>query len=183
MKASFVSINITSNNVLLNKNGIPILFYWNGLEPIEKLLKESELFRNYLNENVMNDIFYPDASINYLYYNTAGETEEEKYGEGHIDIEEMFPMCECPNMINTYLKGYFGYLYTKVFKEKYSFDDVFERDIINIYDKLLAKYPNRVSKNIIVNYISSELQQRTKLNAASVKTILDTLNNILINKE
>ena len=54
MQDSLVAFNIISNNKLLNKNEVPVLFYWNGeTNLIESIFSDSG-FYSFLKNTVFN---------------------------------------------------------------------------------------------------------------------------------
>ena len=56
-----------------------------------------------------------------------------------------------------------------------------EGDIINIYEKIQNKYPKRVNKETITNYIRSELTKDNQLSTQNIDFCINKL-NILINE-
>jgi hypothetical protein len=59
---------------------------------------------------------------------------------------------------------------------------VWEDNIIDIYKKIQHKYPNKISKNTVINYVRSELYQTYKLNTNNINWIINNLTNILSNE-
>ena len=76
-------------------------------------------------------------------------------------------------------------LYSKAFNGK-SYDKlkVFNEDIIiDIYDEIKNKYKERLLKNTLINWVRSEINKQENLNEENENYIIDTLTNILKNKE
>ena len=61
MLESLVAINIISEDKIINKNGTPLLFYWDGEQDIYEALKSGSDFIDYLMHTVINKDKYTNA--------------------------------------------------------------------------------------------------------------------------
>ena len=86
MKDSLVSINITIDDRILNKNNVPILFYWNGEgTSLIKSIYEDPSFKSLLCNLVINYDNYADAKLSFFYF--LYENDNEKYIEDFSIIQ------------------------------------------------------------------------------------------------
>ena len=85
-----------------------------------------------------------------------------------------------------YLWNHFKFLYESAYHEKYA-DDVslFDMDecILDIYDQIQSKYPKRVIKSTVINYIRGELQKTDKLSMENTDWIIFQLEKLLNERE
>jgi hypothetical protein len=84
-----------------------------------------------------------------------------------------------------YINKIFNYLYNCSYKEDYNISSnplLWEDNIIDIYKKIQHKYPNKISKNTVINYIRSELLQTYNLNTDNTNWIINKVINILGNE-
>ena len=94
MNDVIVSMNIFHRDFddvhLLNKNSIPILFYWDKNDNFEKKLIEDENFRKLIDEKCLNSKLYTNSVIGYtmLTINDSDEKWEDKY----IEIQDLFTL-------------------------------------------------------------------------------------------
>ena len=72
MTESFVSLNVYNNinntNNLLNKDGIPLLFYCNDINVLHKQLLDDLNFREFINKNCFLPEIYENTYISYFYF-------------------------------------------------------------------------------------------------------------------
>ena len=188
MKDSLVAINIISKDKLINKNGVPILFYWNGENTLIKSLYEDESFKSLLRNTVINHYNYTDAKLVFFYF--LYENGEEKYIEDISMIQNGMPLSslddESRMFYKTYLWHHFEFLYDSAFHEPYEKNmSLFDVDdsILDVYDKIQDKYPKRVIKSTVVNYIRGELQKTDKLSIENTDWIIAQLEKLLTERD
>lgn len=192
MKESLVAINIVKNNCeLLNPSSVPILLYWN--DKVNKTIAE-EIFNNeksykYIVNKCCNIENYTTSILSFFYFKDINDDNEEDYVEYSIDIQSLFQLSVLNDENNFFYKNYinniFNYLYNCSYKEDYMISSnplVWEDNIIDIYKKIQHKYPNKISKNTVINYVRSELYQTYKLNTNNINWIINNLTNILSNE-
>lgn len=185
MTESFVSLNVYNNinntNNLLNKDGIPLLFYCNDINVLHKQLLEDLNFREFINKNCFLPEIYENTYISYFYF----ILENEEYYSETINIQNLIPFSKMNNIeINfykVYIKGIFENLYRLSFKTQYddtnmSFD--IDNILIDIYTQLKNKYKEKITKITLINYVRSELQ-KTNLLTDNINWIIIQLENIL----
>lgn len=192
MKESLVAINIIKNGYeLLNPSSVPILLYWNDKE--NKTIQE-EIFNNktsydYIINKCCNIENYTYSGLSFFYFKDVNDDAIEDYIEYSIDIQTLFNLSSLHDEDNIFYKDYinkiFNYLYNCSYKEDYNISSnplLWEDNIIDIYKKIQHKYPNKISKNTVINYIRSELLQTYNLNTDNTNWIINKVINILGNE-
>ena len=189
MKDSLVAINITIDNRILNKNNVPILFYWNGEgTSLIRSIYEDPSFKSLLCNLVINYDNYADAKLSFFYF--LYENDNEKYIEDFSIIQNEMKLSDLDEesrmFYKTYLWNHFKFLYESAYHKTYA-DDVslFDMDecILDIYDKIQEKYPKRVIKSTVVNYIRGELQKTDKLSIENTDWVISQLEKLLTERE
>jgi len=185
MRDSLVALNIVSeNNILLNNTNVPILYYWDGENNIKDSIIIDEEFKNYIFSKVINIEYYSNTKIHYFYFKY--DNDNESYNEDTIVIQDLFKLSDLPDnnriFYKEYLLNHFKFLYESAYHENYS-EDIsiigIDDAILDIYDKIQEKYPKRVIKSTVVNYIRSELQKKDELTMANTDWIISQLENLL----
>ena len=83
-RESLVSINIlNSENKLLNKTGVPMLYYWNGNTDVLDDLSNDEELINYSKGLFNEPTDYLKVNISYFYFK-YDENHEEEYSDINI---------------------------------------------------------------------------------------------------
>lgn len=187
MKDSLVSINILekNTNILLNKNSIPLLYYWNGENDVLDELKNDEKFLEYCASLFTTPEKYLNISVG-LFYFKYNENDEEEYSEVVKDIQDILYLdkFDSYNIINHFLLYHFLELYKTAFKEDYSnLVDNLNDIIIDIYNKLKDKFTKRISKNTVINWVRSVLLDKNHFNTINTNYIIKILEQKLENNE
>ena len=189
MKDSLVALNVIVDDKIINKNGIPILFYWDGTTNllIKDIYKDPS-FKSLLYNTVINYECYAKAKLAYFYF--IYENNEEKYAEDFSNIQNEMKLADLNEdsrmFYKMYLWNHFKFLYESAYHENYSKDvSLFDIDdcILDIYDKIQKKYPKRVIKSTVVNYIRGELQKTDNLSMENTNWIIFQLENLLNERE
>ena len=85
-----------------------------------------------------------------------------------------------------YLSDLFLYLYKSAYHEDYK-EDIsimgIDDAVLDIYDKMQEKYPKRVIKSTVINYIRSELQKTDNISIENSDWIVFQLENLLNERE
>lgn len=189
MQDTFCAINATILNKLINKNQIPIVYYYNGNDNdiINDIMKSAE-FLDFINNNILtqeNGYFYGKISI--FYYKDNDYTEQSFYLRNKLlitDIEQdLSRAIYLPIIFNI-----FNYLFEKAFNKKYEAINIDNNECIienikTIYNKICEKYT--ISFDTIINYISKNLYAyeltdiNYKFNNKDVNYIINDITNIL----
>lgn len=184
MVDSLVAINIISNDKLINKNGTPLLFYWDGKQDINEALHSDKSFLDYLYHTVLNKDNFTNSLFSFFQYYI--EDEKEHYKEDKIIVQDFIKFKDMDDdkvsFYKDYLLDHFLFLYKSAYHEEY-YQDIsiigIDDSILNIYDKIQEKYPKRVIKTTVVNYIRSELMKTDNLNIENTDWIILKLENLL----
>lgn len=186
MRDSLVALNIVSeNNILLNNTNVPILYYWDGESNIKDSIIIDDEFKNYIISKVINIDYYSNSKIHYFYFKYDNDNNE-SYNEETLIIQDLFKLSDLPDnnriFYKEYLLNHFKFLYESAYHETYS-EDIsiigIDDAILDIYDKIQEKYPKRVIKSTVVNYIRSELQKKDELTMNNTDWIILQLENLL----
>ena len=184
MKDSLVAINIIVNDKIINKNGVPILFYWNGESTLIKDIYNDASFKSLLYNSVINYDNYANAKLSFFYF--TFENDEEKYTEDFSIIQNELTLkdleAEKSIFYKEYLLYHFLFLYKSAYHEDYR-EDIsimgIDDAVLDIYDKIQEKYPKRVIKSTVINYIRGELQKTNNLSMENTDWIIYQLENLL----
>ena len=181
MTESFVSLNIVNykNRQLLNKQNTPLLFYYNGEENINKKLLSDKSFIEYISDVVGNETDYTSSLLSYFYFDNS--TDEEQYKDTYINVQDLFTLetfSEERRLFSIYyVFNIFKELYENAMHVKYEQDIMVMsyEYIVDIYNKIQQKFPNKFIKSTVINYIRNELRKRYDLNEVNVNYLLTQL--------
>ena len=170
MESIFVALNILSNNnVVLNSNAAPLIFYWTGdIDIIEDLSNQKE-FKDFLFKiGILSD---PEKffthKISYVYYNGTECNQSEIY------IKDIFKLNNLNDVINNILKYALSNLYCIAFNDnKPDFNII---SIKSAYDNIINKYNGRVSVNTVKNYIRYLIFEKYKLSGEIISFLIKKL--------
>ena len=190
MKDSLVAINLIVNDKIINKNGVPILFYWDGdSSSLLKDIYDDESFKSLLYNTVINYENYANAKLAFFYFK-YDENNSENYTEGFDLIQNEFLLSEIDDdnrmFYKFYLWKHFTFLYESAYHKTYDKEvALFDIDdsILDIYDKIQNKYPKRVIKSTVINYIRGELQKTDNLLMENTNWIIFQLEKLLTERE
>ena len=195
MKQNSVAINFVVGKELINKNGIPIMFYWDGEEDIFDALKNNEDLISWMKSQKLFEDNYTTSKIA-LFYFTEDENGEEKINTYHSPIQDLWNM----ELINEKELGtndfiiadMFDHLYIKTFNNSYGLRKRlldFPESISNVYDMIKARYGERVSKETIIQACRAFIQNQgehcwNKLSQENLDYVINEIrNNYLSTKE
>lgn len=185
MLESLVAINIISGDKIINKNGTPLLFYWDGEQDIYEALKSGNEFIDYLMHTVINKDKYINTYFSFFKY-YLDDKKNEHYQEDKINIQDFLKLKdlnpEQSLFYKEYLLNHFLYLYKSAYHEEYK-EDIsimgIDDAVLDIYDKIQDKYPKRVIKSTVINYIRSELLQTDLISIENTDWIIHQLEYLL----
>lgn len=195
MKQNSVAINFVVGKELINKNGIPIMFYWDGEEDIFDALKNNEDLISWMKSQKLFEDNYTNSKIA-LFYFTEDENGEEQINTYHSPIQDLWNM----KLINEKELGtndfiiadMFDHLYIKTFNNSYGLRKRlldFPDSISNVYDMIKARYGERVSKETIIQACRAFIQNQnehcwSKLSQENLDYVINEIrNNYLSTKE
>ena len=189
MNESLVAINVISDDRIINKNGTPILFYWDGQQDIYEAFKENTSFIDYLMHTVVNKDKYTNAYFSFFKY-FLDTNKTERYFEDKLNIQDFLKLKnlkpEESLFYKEYLLNHFLYLYKSAYHEEYK-EDIsimgIDDAVLDIYDKIQEKYPKRVIKSTVINYIRSELQKTDNISIENTDWIILQLETLLTERE
>ena len=173
MKDSLVAINIIKNSEILNDNGMPLLFYWNGEDDIFKSIFDDVPFKKYLIDKIGNVDNYVYSKLALFYYKYNKNEDKEQYNENIINIQDFLELKDFEEDKVTFYKEYIKDV------NMLSIED----SILNIYDLIKEKHPKRVIKSTVLNYIRSELMKTNNLNMNNTDWIINKLDVLLNERE
>lgn len=189
MHESLVAINVISNDKIINKNSTPILFYWDGQQDIYEALETNPDFIDYLMHTVINKDKYTNTYFAFFNYYLDSEGKEH-YHEDKLNVQDFLKLKDMkPSeslFYKEYLLGHFLYLYKSAYHEEYK-EDIsimgIDDAVLDIYDQIQKKYPKRVIKSTVINYIRSELQKTDNISIENSDWIIFQLENLLNERE
>ena len=88
MNDAIVAINIFDNNTLINKDNVPILFYWERTNDIISSLKENGEFCIYISNHIKH---YDNSYITLIYFeldDNNSETDEKYLEYKNLNIQK-----------------------------------------------------------------------------------------------
>ena len=189
MRDSLVAINILKENTIINERGVPFLYYWDGESNVIESIKNDIKFISYLYEKIANKSNYALSRLTMFYFK-YDDNNNENYTEEQIQIQSFLTLdmiSEDKRMFyKEYLWEHFKYLYSSAYHEEYDKEvSLFDIDeaILDVYDKIQKKYPKKVIKSTVVNYIRGELQKQDNLSLENTEWVISQLENILNEKE
>lgn len=183
LASNCVAINILKKtddgSVVMNKRGMPILFYWDGETDVLEDMQSKEEFVSLL-KNMTNITNYTSISIAYLYFMEDVDNEfKEVYNDKVIDLQDWMPFSKLEHeFAYSYIKNIMFDLYKKVFGNEYekSNKDSLETVYVYMYTAIKEKYAQRITKITFIEYIRTEI---VKMNTGLSKTNIDWLFNRL----
>ena len=175
-----VAINVIADNKILNKNGVPILFYWDGKSNVIDEIKGQKVFMDFIKSKTLTVENYAYSAMTYFCF-TEDENNnwEEKYNEKVIYMQDLFPLSEQSDdeLAMSYVLNINIDLYNKVFASEYKkVSSSNKTNVKGIYDNIKSKYGTRVTPVTYVEYIRSELVKNYgKLSKENLNYIIDKL--------
>lgn len=178
----FVAINIvSSNNTIENPNSWPIIFYWDGESDIISDMKANENFMTLIHDNCLNETEYDAAKISIIYINNIKELQyktEELLIQDFIPfdvIDSAFPFIYVTNILYD--------LYEKVYHESYpilnnDYEHINE-SIVDMFKMIKEGVKRPVQNETIINYVSSQLIEQTKLSPQNRKYLIEKITEII----
>ena len=179
---SLVAINIVNaENKLLNKSGVPMLYYWDGtIDIIESLSNDTE-FIDYVKTLIIKPEDYLNINICYFYfqYNEKGD---EVYSDLNVKIHNLIGLdkFDSEGIVLSFIEKHFKVLYKNSFKQIFDVKEgEYVSNICEMYRAIKSKFKERISKTTIVNWVRSVLYDVEHFNNTNIDFIINKLNQIL----
>ena len=162
MKDNLAAINVICNGKLVNRNSVPLLFYWNGETDLLEDIKSNIDFKQWLeDEEVLNNINnYLNSHIAFFYF----KSNDEDYQDQTISIQDLYNISELSELKLELLIECIHYLYTKSFPERNGMhlSGTLEQQCKDAIKMILDKYGERLSIDTCRNAIRAYVQERYK---------------------
>lgn len=169
MDNNFVALNIIEHdNITLFAQ--PIIYFWDGKSSLDESLHE-ERFKQFISSKITPSNFY-NTTIHMVYVYTDDE-DNISHNINKFHLSDIYNVNDF-DLSRKYLWEIMNYLYMCAFKQEY--DKMF--DFKTIYESLLAKYPKKISPNVIANFIESYLSDKyPNMKKSDIELIKDKLYN------
>ena len=162
MKENLAAINVVCNGKLVNRNSVPLLFYWNGETDLLEDIKSNIDFKQWLeDEEVLNNINnYLNSHIAFFYF----KSNDEDYQDQTISIQDLYNISELSELKLELLIECIHYLYTKSFPERNGMhlSGTLEQQCKDAIKMIIDKYVERLSIESSRNAIRANVQEHSK---------------------
>ena len=162
MKENLAAINVVCNDKLVNRNGIPLLFYWNGETDIIEDIGTNIDFMQWLeDEGILTNINnYLNSHIAFFYF----KSNDEDYQDHTIDIQDLYNLDALSELKLELLVECTYYLYNKSFPERNGMhlSGTLEKQCKDAIKMILDKYGERLSIESCRNAIRAYVQEHYK---------------------
>lgn len=179
--STLVAINVLKDNTeILNRDGVPIMFYWNIKEGIIEDLRNNLQFTEWLaGKNIFTDEkLYTATSIAYFYFADKDNNPNgnEDYSSEVVKIQDIYSVqWLLDNGYDTILNHSAIWMHDKVFGRK-SDTNVDSIDITaDVYKKVKDKYKDKISNETYLKAIRSYYQKECPNMSASNLTVIMNL--------
>lgn len=181
MRENLASLNVICKGKVLNRNGVPLLFYWDGKEEIIDDLQNSEDFKQWLEaENVLNNMEdYLNSHVGLFYF----RSHDEDYHELIINIQDLFEFNSLNYLKEDILSECTYYLFNKAFPNREIGIQIFDNpvDQSNAYIKaILKKYEGKITNQTCQMAIRGYIQERYP-DFKHLEDFMEYLNTVIFN--
>ena len=184
-KISILSINIVDGNYILNKNGLPILFYWNKEDNLKNCLSDDS-FKSLVLSLCQNDKYTTSKIKCVAFIDEDIEIDgNEKYETVEYNVQDIFPIIENEIIAYRIIISVVHSLYISIFKkssdEEYQNNslDSLKNAIYNMYKSIIDNNQDKISANTIFYYIISKIVQINNLNKNNLYSIIKIVKQTL----
>ena len=178
MADSLVAINIVQGKEILNKRGIPLLFYWNGKTDIVEDLKNSDDFKNFLIsagplKSVMS---YLKTNISFFYF-TYKEDGSDDYKDRTISVQNLYDIVNYKELMNSIIEKTLNYLYNLSFGTTINFTSMSYK---SASEAIMNKYKDGLLKTTFIESIRGNIQQNyPTLYSKNIDAVMDYFCNLI----
>lgn len=181
MKENLAALNVICEGRVINKRGIPLLFYWNGQTEILEDIKKSEDFFTWLKEEeIITDInYFLHSHIGLFYY----RENDEDYQEITVDVQDLYSLDQLLSLKNNLMLECTYYLYNKAFPNRDLGIQIFEDPIeqSSAYIKaILKKYQGKITEQTCIMAIRGYMQERYK-DFKSIEELVEYIDKVIFN--
>lgn len=184
-KISILSINIVDGNYILNKNGLPILFYWNKDDNLKNCLSDNS-FKSLVLSLCQNDKYSTSKIKCISFIDEDVEIDgNEKYEAIEYNVQDIFPIIENEIVAYRIIISFVHSLYISIFKkssdEEYQINslDSLKNAIHNMYMHIINNNHDKISTNTIFHYLISKIVQMDSLNKNNLNSIIKIVEQTL----
>lgn len=171
MDRIFVAINIIDADKIINKNGIPIIYDWNGVDNLIDNIKESSEFMNYIYKLIESEeLKYETGKLCVFYYKDNAPSQYIEDIQHLYDIDKL----HIENRYNEQFYNILNEVYKKAFGKEYDGNP----DISYIAQELLDKYKTKMSIKSIGNFLCSNFD--TSLSTENINVLYNYIVNTLL---
>ena len=184
-KISVLSINIVNGNSILNKDGLPILLYWNKDDDLKNCLLDDS-FKSLVISLCKNDM-YTNAQIKCVSF-IDEDTEidgNEKYNVIEYNVQDLFSIIDNEIIAYRIVLYILHDLYINIFKHSINEDyqdnslDNIKNIIHTMYSAILTDKQDKILPNTVFHYIVSKISQIDNLNKNNLDSIIKIAKQIL----
>jgi hypothetical protein len=180
MRESLVAINVICNGKIINREGIPLLFYWNGETDVLEDIKENIDFKQWLeDEEILTNMeSYINSHIAFFYF----KTHDEDYHDLTCNVQDLYNLDTLIEFKNDLLFECVYYLYNKSFPERNGMHlagNTLEQCKIAI-DMILEKYQDKILPETCKNAIRAYVQEHYK-DFNRLDEFMDYVNEVIFN--
>ena len=184
-KISILSINIVNDNSILNKDGLPILFYWNKDDDLKNCLLDDS-FKSLVISFCKNGI-YTHAKIKCISFvdENIDVDGDEKYETTEYNVQDLFSIEDNEIIAYRTVMYLLHDLYINIFKhsvdEKYTDDSINSiKNVLHVmYSKIITNKSDKILPNTVFHYIIRKVTQIDNLNKNNLDSIIKITKQIL----
>lgn len=184
-KISVLSINIVNGNSILNKDGLPILLYWNKDDDLKNCLLDDS-FKSLVISLCKNDL-YANTKIKCVAF-IDEDTEingNEKYDIVEYDVQNLFSIRDNEIIAYRIIMYILHDLYINIFKRSIN-EDYQDNSLNNIKNvihimcsTILTDKQDKILPNTVFHYIINKISQIDNLNKNNLDSIIKIAKQIL----
>lgn len=160
MRESLVAINVICNGKIINREGIPLLFYWNGETDVLEDIKSSIDFKQWLeDEEILTNMNnYLNSHVAFFYF----KTHDEDYHDVVINMQNLFDFSKMENLNLTLFGESIMYLYKNAFPNN-EIPSIPINNTLDFYkhrlQDVINKYNNTINVETILMSIRGYVQE------------------------